>query len=103
MQRARRRRLLAGVPVRRLVLPPCGAPRFWLPREVSDNATPTSASTALAAIQPAFADAGQLGLAGYCLLTREARTLDLRQFTGWCRVRFLPLFLIRCRHRDVRP
>ncbi len=28
-------------------------------------------------------------------LTREAYTLDLRQFTGWCRARSLPLFSVR--------
>ncbi len=34
-------------------------------------------------------------LAGYRGLTREAYTLDLRQFTGWCRARSLPLFSVR--------
>jgi integrase len=34
-------------------------------------------------------------LAGYRGLTREACTLDLRQFTGWCRARSLPLFPVR--------
>jgi hypothetical protein len=34
-------------------------------------------------------------LAGYRGLIREACTLDLRQFTGWCRTRFLPLFSVR--------
>src|SRR6202012_4114648 len=33
--------------------------------------------------------------AGYRGLTREAYTLDLRQFTGWCRARSLPLFSVR--------
>jgi hypothetical protein len=28
-------------------------------------------------------------------LTREAYTLDLRQFAGWCRARTLPLFSVR--------
>jgi hypothetical protein len=42
-------------------------------------------STALATIQPAFTDAERLALAGYRGLTREAYTLDLRQFTTWCR------------------
>jgi integrase len=32
---------------------------------------------------------------GYRGLTREAYTLDLRQFTGWCRRRSLPLFSVR--------
>ena len=34
-------------------------------------------------------------LAGYRGLTREACTLDMRQFTGWCRTRSLPLFSVR--------
>jgi hypothetical protein len=34
-------------------------------------------------------------LAGYRGLTREAYTLDLRQFTGWCRARSVPLFSVR--------
>jgi site-specific recombinase XerD len=61
--------------------------------------TATTSSTALAAIQPIFADAERLALArflaGYRGLTREAYTLDLRQFTGWCRARSLPLFSVR--------
>jgi hypothetical protein len=61
--------------------------------------TATIPSTALAAIQPAFTDAERLALAwflaGYRGLTREACTLDLRQFTAWCRARSLPLFSVR--------
>jgi integrase/recombinase XerD len=34
-------------------------------------------------------------LAGYRGLTRDAYTLDLRQFTGWCRSRSFPLFSVR--------
>ena len=34
-------------------------------------------------------------LAGYRGLTREAYTLGLRQFTGWCRARSLPSFSVR--------
>jgi site-specific recombinase XerD len=34
-------------------------------------------------------------LAGYRGLTREAHTLDLRQFTTWCRARSLALFAVR--------
>ena len=52
-------------------------------------------STALATIQPAFTDPERLALAGYRGLTREAYTLDLRQFTTWCRARSLPLFAVR--------
>ena len=52
----------------------------------------------LVAVQPAFTDAKRLALAGYLAwyrrLTREANTLDLRQFTGWCRSRSLALFSV---------
>ena len=58
-----------------------------------------TASTSLTPIQPAFTDAERLALAGYIAgyrgPTREAHTLDLRQFTGWCRARSLPLFSVR--------
>jgi integrase/recombinase XerD len=61
--------------------------------------TTTPPSTALATIQPAFADPERLAfagfLAGYLGLTREAYALDLRQFTTWCRTRSLPLFGVR--------
>jgi site-specific recombinase XerD len=59
--------------------------------------TATTLSTALATIQPAFTERLALAgfLAGYRGLTREAYTLDLRQFTGWCRTRSLPLFSVR--------
>ena len=69
--------------------------------------TATTSSTALATIQPAFTDAERLALAGFLAgyrgLTREAYTLDLRQFSGWCRARSLPLFSVRRGHRDLRP
>src|SRR5215472_9135448 len=61
--------------------------------------TTAAPSTALVTIQPAFTDSERLALAGYLAgyrgLTREAYTLDLRQFTGWCRARSLPLFSVR--------
>ena len=61
--------------------------------------TATTHSTALATIQPSFTDAERLALAGflagYCGLTRDAYTLDLRQFSGWCRARSLSLFSVR--------
>ena len=61
--------------------------------------TTAAPSTALATIQPAFTDAERLALAGYLAgyrsLTREAYTLDLRQFTTWCRARSLGLFTVR--------
>ena len=51
--------------------------------------TTAAPSTALATIQPAFTDPERLALAGFLAgyrgLTREAYTLDLRQFTTWCR------------------
>jgi site-specific recombinase XerD len=34
-------------------------------------------------------------LSGYRGLTHEAYTLDLRQFTTWCRAHSLPLFAVR--------
>ena len=47
--------------------------------------TTAAPSTALATIQPVFTDAERLALAGYLAgyrgLTREAYSLDLRQFT----------------------
>jgi site-specific recombinase XerD len=56
-------------------------------------------STSLVPVQPVFTDAERLALAGYLAgyrgLTREAYTLDLRQFTGWCRARSVPLFSVR--------
>jgi integrase/recombinase XerD len=59
----------------------------------------TTSSTSLVPVQPVFTDSERLALAGflagYLALTREAYTLDLRQFTGWCRARSLPLFLVR--------
>jgi hypothetical protein len=46
-----------------------------------------------------FTEAERLALAGFLAgyrgLTREAYTLDLRQFTAWCRARCLPLFSVR--------
>jgi site-specific recombinase XerD len=56
--------------------------------------TPPSAS--LVPIRPAFSDRERLALAGFLAgyrgPTREAYTLDLRQFTTWCRIASLPLF-----------
>jgi hypothetical protein len=61
--------------------------------------TTAAPSTALATIQPASTDPERLALAGYLAgyrgLTREAYTLDLRQFTTWCRSRSLSLFSVR--------
>jgi integrase/recombinase XerD len=51
----------------------------------------TTPSTAVAIIQPTFTESERLALAGFLAgyrgLTREAYTLDLRQFTAWCRAR----------------
>jgi integrase/recombinase XerD len=56
-------------------------------------------SASLVPIQPVFTDAERLALAGYLAgyrgLTHEAYTLDLREFTGWCRARSVPLFSVR--------
>jgi integrase/recombinase XerD len=53
--------------------------------------TATIPSTSLVPVQPVFSDAERLALAGYLAgyrgLTREAYTLDLRQFTSWPRRR----------------
>ena len=61
--------------------------------------TTAAPTTALATIQPAFTDAERLALAGFLAgyrgLTREAYTLDLRQFTTWCRTCSLALFAVR--------
>jgi site-specific recombinase XerD len=63
------------------------------------STTATSTSTALATVGPEFSGAERLALAGYLAgyrgMTREACTLDLRQFTMWCRNRSLPLFEVR--------
>jgi integrase/recombinase XerD len=59
----------------------------------------TTPPTAIATVQPAFTESERLALAGllagYRGLTREACTLDLRQFTAWCRARSLPLLSAR--------
>jgi integrase/recombinase XerD len=59
----------------------------------------TAPTSSLVPVQPVFTDAERLALAGFLAgyrgLTREAYTLDLRQFTGWCRTRSLPLFCVR--------
>jgi hypothetical protein len=61
--------------------------------------TATTPSTALVSVQPLFTESERLALAGflggYRGLTREVHTLDLRQFTAWCRLRSLPLFSVR--------
>ena len=61
--------------------------------------TTAAPSTALATLQPVFTDAERLALAGYLAdyrgLTRDAYTLDLRQFIAWCRARSLSLFTVR--------
>ena len=61
--------------------------------------TTAAPSAALATIQPAFTDAERIALAGFLAgyrgLTREAYTLDLRQFATWCRARSLALFTVR--------
>jgi hypothetical protein len=75
-------------------------PAFWVPAlflEVPDGSR--NRLNFPRPVQPAFTDAERLALAGFLAgyrgLTREAYTLDLRQFTGWCRTRSLPLFTVR--------
>jgi integrase len=62
-------------------------------------AAATDVTSSLVPVQLVFTDAERLALAGFLAgyrgLTREAYTLDLRQFTGWCRTRSLPLFSVR--------
>ena len=61
--------------------------------------TTTPSTTALVTIQPPFTDAERLALAGFLAgyrgLTREAYSLDLRQFTTWCRARSPALSAVR--------
>jgi hypothetical protein len=65
----------------------------------------TIPSTALVPVQPVFSDTERLALAGFMAgyrgLTREAYTLDLRQFTGWCLARSVTLFSVRRAERDL--
>jgi len=65
----------------------------------------TIPSTSLVPVQPVFTDAERVALAGFLAgyrgLTREAYTLDLRQFTGWCRARSLPLPLFSVHRADI--
>jgi hypothetical protein len=59
----------------------------------------TIPAISLIPVQPIFTESERLALAGYLAgyrgLTRDAYTLDLRQFTAWCRSRSLPLFSVR--------
>ncbi len=68
-----------------------------LTREVSHD--DHAVACCLAVIEPEFSEAEKLALAGflagYSGMTREAYTLDLRQFTAWCRQRQLRLFAVR--------
>ncbi len=61
--------------------------------------TTTTPSAALVTSQPLFTESERLALAGFLAgyhgLTREACTLDLRQFTAWCRASTLTLFSVR--------
>ena len=64
-------------------------------------------STSLIPVGPIFAESERLAVAGYLAgyhgLTRDAYTLDLRQFTAWCRSRSLPLFSVRRADGDGPP
>jgi integrase/recombinase XerD len=61
--------------------------------------TTTTTSAALAQLRPMFSEPERLALAGflagYSGLTREAYTLDLRQFASWCHNHGLALFGVR--------
>jgi hypothetical protein len=64
-------------------------------------------TTAVARYQPVLADVERMTLlgflAGYRGFTRDAYTLDLRQFTAWCWPRPPPVRRPACRHRVLRP
>jgi site-specific recombinase XerD len=73
--------------------------------------TTTMLSTAIVISEPMFGDAEQIALggylAGYSGLTREAYTLDLRQFAAWCAKHNLGPFEARradieCFGRDLK-
>jgi integrase/recombinase XerD len=70
----------------------------------------SSASTAIAVTEPAFAHQERLALAGFLAgypgLTRETYALDLRQYAVWCQLHHLRLFQARpadieCFARDM--
>ena len=72
--------------------------------------TTTSTSTAVATVEPVFTEPERLALAGflagYTGLTREAYTLDLRQYASWCQQCHIRLFQARradieCFARDL--
>jgi site-specific recombinase XerD len=73
-------------------------------------ATITSTSTTVAVVEPVFTSQERLALAGflagYTGLTREAYTLDPRQYATWCQQRHVRLFEgrradIECFARDM--
>lgn len=61
--------------------------------------TASSPSAAVAIAVPLFSDHARLALAGFLAgyrgLTREADTLDRRQFAAWCHCHDLRLFALR--------
>jgi hypothetical protein len=72
--------------------------------------TTTPTSTAVAPVEPVFTEPERLALAGflagYTGLTREAYTLDLRQYASWCQQHHIRLFQARradieCFARDL--
>ncbi len=72
--------------------------------------TTSSPSTVIAVAEPAFTNTERLALAGflagYTGLTRDAYTLDLRQYAGWCQLHHVRLFDARradieCFARDL--
>ena len=72
--------------------------------------TSPAPSTAVVVVDPTFSDPERFALAGFLAgyrgLTRDAYTLDLRQFAAWCERRQLRLFQVRradieCFGRDL--
>jgi hypothetical protein len=65
--------------------------------------TTTSLSAMIAVAEPVFTNPERVALAGflagYTGLTREAYSLDLRQFAAWCQQQHLRLFQVR--RRDI--
>lgn len=59
----------------------------------------TTPSASMVVFDPAFSDAERLALAGFLAgyrgATRDAYSLDLRQFVAWCEQHELPLFSAR--------
>ncbi len=82
----------------------------WSRSDLEARMATTATSTAVAVVDAAFSDPERFALAGYRGLTRDAYTLDLRQFAARCERRRLRLLtcsgrdrVLRPRHRSRRP